>query len=55
MVDLFDGIDFGDGSTTSKSDKSDDLFGGIDFTASDLPAAWAFAIPMPQTAAAFRC
>lgn len=39
MVDLFDGIDFGDGSTTSTLDKSDDLFGGIDFTTSNLPAA----------------
>ena len=45
MVDLFDGIDFGDGSTTSTLDKSDDLFGGIDFTTSDLPAAADAGVP----------
>ena len=49
MVDLFDGIDFGDGSTTSKPDKSDDLFGGIDFTASDLPAAASDAAGVPPS------
>lgn len=47
MVDLFDGINFDDGSTTSKPDNADDLFGDIDFTPSNLPAVVDTAVPPP--------